>query len=506
LRCRRVCPSAHSPHKETTFSLGARWVSMLFWSFDIAASFLVGYHRRGIVEMEPTKIAMHYLQSWFVLDIFLVGIDWVIIFFITNDDNAAGGSRAARIGKIARGIRAIRLLRLMKFRVIMSDMTTRFHSEETRTGLYITKLIIIIVFVNHFLGCGFYGLQFLVAEQGRTWVAANFEHAEHDTWYRYWTSLHWSLTQFTPASMEVNAVNTLERSYTVCVLLFALVTFSSFVSSITTAMTHLRTTNARKLEQDVRLRRFLTEHNTSAELTSRVIHFTHERAIQRGAQARTQESEVELFQVLPESLKEALRMEAYSPSIMVHPLMNILSTLDNEVIAELCKKAVSERRLVVQDELYGHGQEVTHTIFVINGFLSYTYILHGTDFADTLEAKTWACEIALWASSPELSQAFVATRHTDLAMVKASEFRSIMQRKMIYIKSMFKYAAAFVQQVHQISVNCRSQSVMCNEFGDAKDRVELAFGLEPLRRKSLNGGRKSWLGIGGSHIDLSELT
>ncbi len=79
-------------------------------------------------------------------------------------------------------------------------------------------------------------------------------------WYRYSTALHWSITQFTPASMEVTPQNEYERFFTVCsstegdkhvwlcagrgIILSGMLIFSSFVSAITNAMNQLRNLNS----------------------------------------------------------------------------------------------------------------------------------------------------------------------------------------------------------------------------------------------------------------------
>merc|ERR1719326_972496 len=96
--------------------------------------------------------------------------------------------------------------------------------------------------VNHIIACGWYMIGSSV-DDVNTWV--NFyEVLDRSIGFQYTTSLHWSLTQFTPASMEISARNTAERVYTVCVLMFAMVTFSSFISSITNATTQLRKLDA----------------------------------------------------------------------------------------------------------------------------------------------------------------------------------------------------------------------------------------------------------------------
>merc|ERR1712118_43977 len=80
---------------------------------------------------------------------------------------------------------------------------------------------------------------------------------------KYVASYHWSLTQFTPASMQVTPTNSQEQSYAVFVLILALVIFGSFLSSITLAMTALRSVNARRADQFWLLRKYLRQHSIS---------------------------------------------------------------------------------------------------------------------------------------------------------------------------------------------------------------------------------------------------
>merc|ERR1719313_3303854 len=88
--------------------------------------------------------------------------------------------------------------------------------------------------------------------------------------YQYLSSLHWTLTQFTPAGMEVYPHNSIERAFAVIVLLFALLFFSSFLSSITSCMTQLRQLNYATNHQFSLLRRFLKERNIAPELSIRI--------------------------------------------------------------------------------------------------------------------------------------------------------------------------------------------------------------------------------------------
>merc|ERR1711937_458163 len=77
--------------------------------------------------------------------------------------------------------------------------------------------------------------------------------------YLYTTSFHWSLTQFTPASIAVQPQNPTERVFAILVLLGTLLTFSSFVSGITGAMMYLRSLSSVKSKKFWMLRRYLSE-------------------------------------------------------------------------------------------------------------------------------------------------------------------------------------------------------------------------------------------------------
>merc|ERR1719491_32015 len=108
------------------------------------------------------------------------------------------------------------------------------------------KTLVFIVIINHYIACIWYmvGSGHFASSAWTTKFLVNYP---GEFPYAYATALHWSLTQFTPASMEVVPENTVERVFCVMVLVFAMVTFSSFISSITNAMTQLRNLNSDKL-------------------------------------------------------------------------------------------------------------------------------------------------------------------------------------------------------------------------------------------------------------------
>merc|ERR1719313_748649 len=89
--------------------------------------------------------------------------------------------------------------------------------------------------------------------------------------YQYLTSLHWSITQFTPASMDIYATNIGERAFSVVILYIALVALSSFIGSISASVTQLRSMTADESKATWVLRRYLKQKKISKNLTQRIL-------------------------------------------------------------------------------------------------------------------------------------------------------------------------------------------------------------------------------------------
>mmetsp|Transcript_100625 Transcript_100625/g.313683 ORF Transcript_100625/g.313683 Transcript_100625/m.313683 type:complete len:491 (-) Transcript_100625:63-1535(-) len=411
------------------------------------------------------------MKSWFVLDLGIVVMEWVVQFL-------DGIESASALGKISRAMRAVRLLRVAKLHTLLSEVNikAKIRSELTRTLLGICRIICVILVLNHFMACGFYGLHYL-NEDSENWVKKNFDPSDA-VGYRYWTSVHWSLTQFTPASMEVVPVNTSERIYAVCALLLALICFSSFVSSITSAMTRYGNSNMRQQQQRAALYRFLGQRSISTELVNRVWHYLHDRS-ELASQVRTSEEDVELFAVLPESLKVDLRYEMYLPTIAGHPLFREYSQLEPQAVRHICKTAIKEHSMTMREELFGDCVDVTHMVFVTEGLLTYSYPVTEDKDEKWAQAEVgkgqWACEVALWASSLSLVGPFVAATSSELVLVSVAEFVVVARRFPTSIGVLAEYADSFVQHAQREAKDCKWLASLCNDTEVVQDLTQRAL-------------------------------
>merc|ERR1719247_990016 len=132
-----------------------------------------------------------------------------------------------------------------------------------------------IAALNHYIGCIWYAMG--IAEIGgyETWLSAHpypqFGPKENKLdrapWgYKYITSVHWAITQFTPGSMHVQAQNIPERIFSIACLLFGLIVFSSFIASVTQARMQLNKMMSKFERDNWLLRKFCRQHNISREL------------------------------------------------------------------------------------------------------------------------------------------------------------------------------------------------------------------------------------------------
>merc|ERR1719182_811920 len=118
-----------------------------------------------------------------------------------------------------------------------------------------------------------------------------------DSWqYHYFTSLHWALAQVSPGNTNIMPMNWKERVLNIFVLCLTLIVFSSFISSMTIAVTRLRSISATDEKRFAILRRYFRNNKTPKELALRIYSFLEERASTQNSHMH--EKEVDLLPCL----------------------------------------------------------------------------------------------------------------------------------------------------------------------------------------------------------------
>eukprot|EP00747_Dinoflagellata_sp_TGD_P224188 gnl/TRDRNA2_/TRDRNA2_96373_c0_seq1.p1 gnl/TRDRNA2_/TRDRNA2_96373_c0~~gnl/TRDRNA2_/TRDRNA2_96373_c0_seq1.p1 ORF type:complete len:436 (-),score=53.06 gnl/TRDRNA2_/TRDRNA2_96373_c0_seq1:34-1281(-) len=344
-----------------------------------------------------------------------------------------------------RVLRVVRLLRLAKLRQLINAFQDRVDSEYLSVAVSLLQLLLMIVSINHFVACGWYLLSSSLSKSEERWV--DIFASDDDTYVRYFVSIHWSITQFTPGSMPVQPQNLSERVFAIGVLLLGLVVFSSFVSSITSTMTRLRNLNAKHATQNWLLRKYLREHSISRELCARVNRYVA--VVVFSQQKFTQQKDVALLALLSGPLHIELQKELWKPKLVLHPFFSRLDHKCQDIMRDVCCNCVTQVLLSRGDVLFGRGKEATHMYFLWRGFMSYdsrdVSQGHGTEVM-TLQTGEWCCEAVLftrWIHQGRMR----AKIECDLMALDGSKFRDILKQHPAHFGFPLAYAQAFIESL-----------------------------------------------------------
>lgn len=430
-----------------------------------------------------------------MFDLLVILFDWLLLMSTSSLSGVVGllrSSKVLRLGRIFRTLRIARLIRLMKMPSLLDDVADYVQTDALLTFVRVARSLVTLAVANHFLACGWYAV-------GRastpSWIT-RLDDEGRDLAFRYVTALHWSLTQFTPASMEIYPKGFPERVYSICVLFLALVVFSSFVSSITNAMNHLRHINEATQKQNNNLRRYINENKLSLELGNRIRAFAKRLRVR--TRFRVHQEDIDVFRVLPEPLRLQVYWEVYVPILSAHPFFGLCSEHFETFVLRFCFGALHEQSAITGQELFNHDQEAKHMLFVMSGTLEYCQGL--TDIQiDAVNAEEWCSEVAIWlkwAHEGRLS----AMSHSELVLLDANVFRKFVSQASLVLFEICKvYAMSF--QEHALNPgNDVSLDIFCGH-ASALERTQNAFAsvnLEQEQERELDskalGSVKSFLG------------
>jgi len=354
--------------------------------------------------------------------------------------------RFGKLMRVARILRTLRLLRLAKMKALVAAIHDRLDSEFLTIGLNVLKLMAMIVAINHLIACLWFKLGSVKHDNFDSWVY-KYKFEAQPLEYQYLSSLHWSLTQFTPASMNVQPVNTSERLFAVLVLLFAMIVFSSFVSSITAAMNQLRNLTAKNGSHLWLMRKYLREQNVSPDLYHRLIRYA--RITSERHEAKVQKKDVLFLSLLSIPLHNELAAELYQSVLTINPLLQRLSKKCNAMLQRLCSTAVKQVSLSTGDILFDVGAEAEGMYLLNQGSMKYKSLSNGTMGAwNPFKSGEWCCEAALWVPWVHCGK-LRAFRDSELVMLDSGKFRAaaaLHPRHLVWLRN---YSKEFCSQLNQ---------------------------------------------------------
>lgn len=389
-----------------------------------------------------------------------------------------------------------RLLRLAKLRQIAEHINDYIDSEYTSIFLNLLKMVNLLLVANHVVCCLWYAIGNANINDERNWIAKHI--VEGDSWhYRYATAFHWSLTQFTPASMEVQPYNAWERFFANFVIVIGLVTFSYIVGSITGSLTQLRQLSQERRVQFWALRRYMKQKKVDKALSSRIGSFLDYAWQSKRENLRSED--VQLLLMLSEGLHSELEWQLFSGYLEVHPLFHHLAIKSRLTMHRLATRSLSNKHMAENDCLFVAKEKATHVFLLVDGELEYhKQNLNGSQTMDFVQPKEdWISEAVLWASSWVHMGGVTAKSKADLISVEPDTFGDVVSLNPFAFKPAKAYALKYIawlraQEPSSLTDLARGSqrniSVLLTgtSSADLSDHLEPDFepGLEPQSQRT----------------------
>lgn len=420
----------------------AEWVTIFFWSVDIAFSFITGIYRKGVLVMEPKVVAMAYLRSWFSMDLLLVSFDWLAMA-TANQQADQMDEDAYRVVWALRLLRLFRIVRLGKMSRTAMNMKEAMHSWATSVQYSIFMNIFLLMLMLHMIACGWWAF-------GHTWGNADgwsvkYEIEGISLLYSYTTCLHWAISQLGVSSSDIEATNSTERIYSIVVAMVSLVTFSTMVSSMTSMMGTWYAEKEEERKQFNALQRYLKHYTISPGLSQRITHFLQHAASQR--KATVSDLHVPLLELLSKPLRGELQLEKFCQSMKENAFLYALLHCDNvtvlDVMRSLATNAISTLILGGKDVVFRFAMEATASYLPVEGSFSYWQ----ENKPEVKKCEGWAAEMCLWTEWFYVGD-LVADTVSSAFVLDVEAFCDRIAGSRVTQKLAVAYANEYVQALH----------------------------------------------------------
>eukprot|EP00403_Amphidinium_massartii_P006201 CAMPEP_0178382314 /NCGR_PEP_ID=MMETSP0689_2-20121128/6430_1 /TAXON_ID=160604 /ORGANISM="Amphidinium massartii, Strain CS-259" /LENGTH=1067 /DNA_ID=CAMNT_0020002515 /DNA_START=23 /DNA_END=3226 /DNA_ORIENTATION=+ len=412
----------------------ARVVSQIYWSADIVVHSIKGYWTRDtLLELRISAALTRYVRSWCLCDVVLVAFSWMFLLAVRPHSESPPTE-----WNLPKSSNLYKVLLMSLWLAVLTNARklTRVH-ENTKVYLLrweghhqilslctdIFMILCLIFNLNHVLSCLWYAIGELDTDTGSSWL----EEGSSQSWsrtYFYATSLHWSISQMTPGSMEVVPRSSIERSYAVVVLLISWFVATTLTGLVNSIMTGERLRIEERTQRFMTLQRFFlqekVEHSLAMTANMQVKALRQERL-------RVRLHDVQDLHYISKATREQLSVYIFGQKLKSNSFFRLVDVFSPDAFAVLCSQAVTSFTYLPAKAVFEEGAAGDKIIFVHYGKLKYTagvdayeYEWEKTDPRLTLQDRSWCSEAALWCQWTYLGS-MQATEQSDCAAISAAD-------------------------------------------------------------------------------------
>eukprot|EP00928_Gymnodinium_smaydae_P011680 TRINITY_DN14282_c0_g2_i1.p1 TRINITY_DN14282_c0_g2~~TRINITY_DN14282_c0_g2_i1.p1 ORF type:complete len:768 (+),score=177.38 TRINITY_DN14282_c0_g2_i1:224-2527(+) len=414
------------------------WTTRLFWTFDMIASVCTGLILPdGTIQLLWRPILQKYLRTWFPIDLFIVGSDWIGVILDSGNMGMSSLVRSLRIARIAR------LLRLVRVQEIVTDAMDRIQSEYIMIVLKVLRLLVIIIFWSHANACLWWTIGQFDSE--RSWIL-DMKLDDDMVGTNYLISLHWATSQFLGGLDSIAPVTVLERFYAMIITVSSTMMLMVLLSSLTSTLTQLCIIGGNVARQMSILKKYLNQNKIPKRLTKRVV-----RSAKHATTGEIHADSVELLAIVSEPLQIDMSFEIYAGVMSHHPFFNHFMLFERDLMRRLCHGTVSMQYYEDGDIIFAKGEEPLDPkmYFIVAGDASYTDTEAGDDLPVCVTERQWVSEPVLWTTWKHQGT-LIAPKYCKLAALRAKAFQDIISKasKKVGPFNPKMYAYEFVEELN----------------------------------------------------------
>eukprot|EP00929_Paragymnodinium_shiwhaense_P017837 TRINITY_DN12762_c0_g1_i3.p1 TRINITY_DN12762_c0_g1~~TRINITY_DN12762_c0_g1_i3.p1 ORF type:complete len:791 (-),score=112.70 TRINITY_DN12762_c0_g1_i3:367-2739(-) len=476
-----VLPMAVFDLPDDPFLIGMTYVTLAYWTSDIAMSFATGCYSNGILIMDWRDIWSQYVRTWLVVDIMLILPDLIFSIAGAASRNSWGLLRTLRGARTLRLLRFVAMLRLMKVDRLVKDLKTRLNSTSLLVCIPIARLICGVLMLCHILAASWY---FVGKQSASGWIYAEGIDSK-DLADKYLSTLQWSLARLHPANFGKNdALESFpERIFAIAVSLLAFGGGGYFVSCVTTTMAELQNLRAGQSRKLHIIREYVRDNNISLCLSMRIKSYVEKTVSQR---ARVMHAK-QIAEFLPVTLVADLRFEAWTPILTMHPWLSSVTTSSPRFVWSLCKSSLTEIAVLPGDTVFTTTDSCEKMLFVSAGMMSYALgrVMGSGQIQEQKDVRPgqWLSEAALWTLWKHTGELCGELDGTILAL-DAEELVAAARGHRSIAAEIAYYANKFVKALNQLGDHATDLLPVgfVDDMSLSEEDVRLSPGVSPSNR------------------------
>ncbi|XP_077997562.1 voltage-gated delayed rectifier potassium channel KCNH8-like [Glandiceps talaboti] len=414
--------------------------------FDIALNFRTTYvSQSGQVIYKPREIALHYVKSWFFIDLLAaIPLDLLYLF------NVNTGNGAMYLLKLVRLLRVARLLQKME-------------RYSNYSAVVISFLMCMFALVAHWLACIWYVIGKQESDNQENHFTAGWLHElYHDldldfqnlttTDTMYITSLYYTLSTITSVGFgNVSANTNSEKIFTIVIMLIGALMHAVIFGNVTAIIQRMYSRRALYQARERDLKEFVRSHNIPKPLKQRIMeYFMTSWSMTNGIDTH------DMLKDFPEELRA---------DICMHLHKEILSLTIFELASAGCLRSLS---LHIKTSFCAPGEYLIHKGDPLNGLW---FLLNGS-----MEVRRDGMVVAILGKgdlfgcdlSAEMDQ--VVQSNGDVHALTYCDLQSLSRSGLLEVLGNYpEYASKFTQEIlHDLTYNLQEGSERDEEDNDEK--------------------------------------